>query len=237
MTFQRIGVEKAQEATARKRNFLEIMQEATRNGKSNVKDAEGLTIMQKAFVEEFMKHGNASRAYKEAGLSEGKDPEKTGFNACLYMKKPHIKAALDRRRQELTKTAKIDQERIILELQKIALSRLTDFFTMDTQGNISWKHPDELTDDQKACIADISIFENVVTGTRRIAKLKLHSKKDALDMLAKIMGLYEKDNKQRVPQVNIELNDIVGGMPVEIADLVKKRLVYDITAEENRTIN
>lgn len=232
MAFDRIGAEDQIKRTNKKRNFLQIMQDARRNGANNTRGEEGLTIREQMFVEQYILNGgNAAQAYlaiRQVKKNKETTIEKAGFNGSLMLKKPHVKAAIEARRKDLRQTFKVEEEKIILELARIAFSNLTNYYFFDHNGNIDWRDPQDLTEDQQAAIQDISIFENVVTNTRRIAKMKLYNKQTALTELAKILGLYDEYTAKKQPQVNINIEEILSAMPPGIGEAVRERIVFDV---------
>jgi phage terminase small subunit len=244
MAFQRKGAEEQAVKVERKKNFLQIMQEARRNGNNNQKDAEGLTVKDLKFVESWMSHGNTAQAYIDSHDTKDKDftREKASFNGVQLLKKPHIKAALDRRRAKITEKFELDQERILNEYCFIAFSTLASYYYIDENGSVNWRDPEDLTVGQRAAIQDVSIFENVVTGSRRISKIKLYNKMSALDSLSKITGLFDEYAKKKSPTVNIALDEIISNLPPGIGELVRERMIFEMNNDrqenaEARVIN
>lgn len=211
------------------------------------RDEDGLTIPQRAFVEHYLVSGSTTDAYRkcaEEGHFKLRDHDfKYGVAAYSMMRVPHVEAAIKKRQKHFQDKMEISQERVLREYACIAFSKLTDYYTV-TDNDVIIKKPEQLSVEQQAAIADISIFENVVTGTRRVAKVKLHDKTDALKSLAKHLGLFEKDNKQR-SNVNIQIDEILNGLPKEVSDAVRLQLSNDIKPKDeslfvnsdSRTIN
>jgi phage terminase small subunit len=207
-------------------------------------DEDGLSISQRVFTEHYLVSGNASASYKKC-IEEGhfRHPDNgkdLNSEASRILRTPAVKEAIKRRQKHLQEKFEISQERVLREYACIAFSRLTDYYSI-TENDVVIRKPEDLTEEQKAAIADISIFENVVTGTRRVAKVKLHDKNDALKSLSKHLGLFEKDNKQR-STVNIQIDEILNGLPPEVSKEVRKQLVNDLNNSmfvetEKRTIN
>lgn len=205
--------------------------------KKNGRDEEGLMVTQRSFVEYFMVSGEATTAYKKCAedhnldLHEGMEDQDRFIKMRAYqmMVNPRVKAAIDKRRKHFQEKMEISEERVLQEYAYIAFAKLTDYYTVeyDKDGkaiDVVIKSPDELTPAQQAAIADISIFENVVKGTRRVAKVKLHNKNDALTALSKNLGLFAKDNKQR-STVDIKLDEVLSSLPPTIADAVKRKIL------------
>jgi phage terminase small subunit len=202
---------------------------------------EGLNLRKLMFVEHYMSNGgNATDAAVSAGYTVRKD----GFSgmASQNMKDKYVRAAINRRVEEAADKLKISRDRILQEYARIAFAQVTDYYEV-VAGDVVVKDKKDLTEDQRAAIADISIFENITTGTRKIAKVKLHYKTEALKNLAKIWGMFEKDNYQR-SQVNVNIDDMMAGLPPNIANAVRRKLAetptYSADSEEqndSRTIN
>lgn len=211
------------------------------------RDEDGLTIPQRAFVENYLVSGSVTDAYRQAafdGHFKIRDEDyKYGVAGYSMIRTPHVDAAIKKRQKHFQDKMEISQERVLREYACIAFSKLTDFYTV-TDNDVIIRRPDELSPEQQAAIMDISIFENVVTGTRRVAKVKLHDKNDALKSLSKYLGLFDKDNKQR-STVNIQIDDILTGLPKEVSDAVRLQLSNDVKPKDDvllmnndsRTIN
>lgn len=219
-------------------NYRELMQ--AHRGYGSSKDEDGLNLRQRKFVEYYMETGNPGEAYKMAGGIDYQDQQVTNLRASNMLKNPYVKEAVKKRQQHFQNKMEISQERVLQEYACIAFSKLTDYYDV-TENDVIIKKPTELTPEQQAAIADISIFENVVSGTRRVAKVKLHDKTEALKSLSKFLGLFEKDNKQR-SNVNIKIDEILSGLPPEIANAVRNKIVNEIKPigsynMDNRTIN
>lgn len=208
-------------------------------GESPTNIAEGLDLKRLLFVEHFMANGGDSRkAAKSAGYKIKDDDEWGNMRPHTLLKNPVVRAAISRRVEEVSEKLKISRDRILQEYARIAFAQVTDYYDIVGE-DVVVKPKDQLTEDQRAAIADISIFENISTGTRKIAKVKLHDKTDALKSLAKIWGLFEKDNQQR-SQVNVRVEDVISGLPKHISDAVQQRLMDDKSIglpEDSRTIN
>lgn len=75
-----------------------------------------LTDKQERFVQEYLVDLNATQAAIRAGYS----PETAGAIGCENLKKPNIKARIDREMAEISARTGANQERIIRELGEIA---------------------------------------------------------------------------------------------------------------------
>ena len=162
-----------------------------------------LTFKQQKFVDEYLINGgNGTQAAKKAGY-KGNDHTLHSI-ATENLRKPAVKAYIDKRRVELAGTAKVTQEMIVEELKAIAFSNIHD--VMDKNNQI--KNVSELD----RSIA--STIESVQTTSRRNGednkievtnvKIKQYNKLDAIKQLVILLG-YDKSDKGNV-MFNIIIN-------------------------------
>jgi phage terminase small subunit len=160
------------------------------------KEAE-LTGKQKRFCEEYIFDFNATRAAKVAGYSE--DTAYSIGNENL--KKPEIKAYIQELQGDLEKAAGISRLMVLKEHQKLAFSSIAHLHNTW----ITRKEFETLTDDQKACIAQIETqtrFEaryDPASGEDTpvqvdFVKVKLYDKQKALDSISRMLG-YDASEK------------------------------------------
>lgn len=141
-----------------------------------------LTDKQRRFCEEYVIDWNGTRAAIAAGYSE-----KTAYSiANENLNKPELKAYIDEIKDNLSLLSGVTALRNIKELAKIAYSNVSDF----KQDWFTFKKFEDLTDEQKAAIAEIthseiSIGEDMV---KVVEKLKVHDKLKAIAMLNKMFG-------------------------------------------------
>lgn len=141
------------------------------------------------FVEEYLVDLNASQAAIRAGYKSKNASEV----ACRLLKRPDISEALQSRRLDLQQRTRITQERVLLEYARLAFVDPRSIFEWGPDGIII-KDSNELSEDEAACIAEATELR---TDKGVNTKIKLHDKKGALDSLARHLGLFEKDNKQK----------------------------------------
>lgn len=150
----------------------------------------GLTNKQKAFCREYIFDWNATRAAKAAGYSE-----ETAYSiGSENLSKPEIQAYINEIQKDLEKTAGISRLMVIAEHRKIALSSIAHLHNTW----VTRKDFDKLTDDQKACIMEITtqtrIEKDFSTDPEGAVmqvdyvKIKLYSKQASLDSLSKLLG-------------------------------------------------
>lgn len=145
--------------------------------------AEGLTDRERAFVEQYIVDLNPTEAAVRASI--GKTRKSSTEVASRLRKKPIVAAAISRLMSE---RAGVSGAGVINEIARLAFSKATDFARV-VNGALIVTDTDELSEDQKAAIAEIS--ETVGEGGRTV-RVKLHDKLTALDKLAKVLSLYKE---------------------------------------------
>ncbi len=172
---------------------------------------EGLTAKQAKFVDEYLVDLNATKAAIRAGYSK-----KTAFViGCGNLSKPKIAKAIQKRREELKVRTQIDQEWVLRRYKMLVDYCVDDFFFDDG----SMKPFSEIPREKLYAIGGFRQSKQTITEkdkrtiTNRIREFKLANKKDVLDSIGKYLGMFEKDNEQKRPnvvqpiQINVELVD------------------------------
>lgn len=169
-----------------------------------------LTPKQKKFVREYkLNGGNASKAALTAGYSK-----KTAFRAGQEnMQKPAIKSALRKHEEKMEKKYDVTEERIMRELELLGFSDLQNYITIDQDtGAIQAKGFEGMPEGTSRALESISEDRAIketpdgksVTVYDKI-KFKMHSKIEALKLLANIKGMTrEKDSTPQVIIINAE---------------------------------
>lgn len=137
-----------------------------------------MTKKQKRFVEEYLIDLNATQAAIRAGYK----PDSAYAVGSENLKKPEIKAAVDRAMAERSKRTGINQDRILQELARIGFAKITDVVDRET-GKIK----DDASEDDLACIQSIKVKPGEF-GTER--ETKMYDKKSALVELGKHLGMF-----------------------------------------------
>lgn len=140
-----------------------------------------LTEKQQRFVDEYLIDLNATQAAIRAGYSVKTANEQGSQNLA----KLSIQQAIAEQMAERSKRTGINQDRVILELAKIALVKMTDI--VDSQGRIkSDASPDDL-----ACIESVKYKKSESdTGSSVEREVKIASKLKALELLGKHLGMW-----------------------------------------------
>ena len=151
-----------------------------------------LNDRQEAFVDRYVVDGNATRAVIEAGFSS-KYAAQTGYK---LLRDPRIQRRIEEKRQKLRSNSEVTPERLVEQYSRLAFTNPTDLMTNDGDGNYRFKRPDELTDDEKTLIQDVSIQTKTTKsgdGKQEVVQsftYKLATRKEALDSLARINGMF-----------------------------------------------
>ena len=140
-----------------------------------------LTEKQQRFVDEYLIDLNATQAAIRAGYSVKTANEQGSQNLA----KLSIQQTIAEQMAERSKRTGINQDRVVLELAKIALVKMTDI--VDNQGRIkSDASPDDL-----ACIESVKYKESESdTGSSVEREVKIASKLKALELLGKHLGMW-----------------------------------------------
>ena len=145
-----------------------------------------LTPKQQKFVDEYLIDLNATQAAIRAGYSA----KTAGWIGQKLVAKSHISESIRKRRDALSKKTEVSQERIVLEMKRLALFDVRNFFR-DDGTPIPIK---ELSDDAAAAIVgfDVVSIGNAESGVGQVIKYKLPDKNKSLENLAKILGHFER---------------------------------------------
>lgn len=140
-----------------------------------------LTEKQQRFVDEYLIDLNATQAAIRAGYS-AKTADVQGSRMLGNVK---VQQAISKAMAERSKRTGINQDRVVLELAKIALVKITD--VVDSKGRIK----DTATADDLACIESIKYKESESdTGSSVERGVKIASKLKALELLGKHLGMW-----------------------------------------------
>ena len=157
------------------------------------------TPKQKRFVEEYLIDLNATQAAIRAGYS----PETAKEIGNQNLTKRHIQRAIACAMAERSKRTGVNQDRIVLELAKIAFANISDLADMET---MTLKEDASL--DDKAAIQSVKVkFASTKDGGEIIEReIRLYDKIRALELLGKHCGMWnDKLN------VNVNLPVFISG--------------------------
>ena len=149
-----------------------------------------LTPKRMRFVDEWLIDFNGTQAAIRAGYSE----KTAAATAARLLRNVNIQAEISRRQKDLRRRTEVTQERVVMELARVAFADATDFVQVETRiinrGDIEvplelavHKETAELSADQRAAIASIKQGANGV-------EIKLHDKIKALELLGRHIGMF-----------------------------------------------
>lgn len=140
-----------------------------------------LTAKQKRFVDEYLIDLNATQAAIRAGYSVNSARD----IGCENLAKPNIQEAIAKEMADRSKRTGVNQDRVVLELAKIALVKMTDI--VDSQGRIK----STASEDDLACIESVKYKKSESdTGSSVEREVKVASKLKALELLGKHLGMW-----------------------------------------------
>src|SRR5579864_1976799 len=157
------------------------------------------TEKQRKFAELYLSNGKDKiAAYMGSHNVRSQIPTRTHKAAAeRLLQHPKVMKLLaegEARKHEVTKKVfekyAITEERILEELARLAFSNPTDVMEWDEEKGITTKPSSEIPDDVKAAITEIT--ETELKDGRKKVKVKMASKKDALEALAKHKGLMKE---------------------------------------------
>lgn len=141
-----------------------------------------LTGKQLRFVEEYMIDLNASAAARRAGYA----PKRADVIGFENLRKPEIQQAIQAKRRERSASTGITAERVVKEIARIAFADPRSVMEWSAHG-VTLRDSASLTDDQAAAVMEVSETRSESGGS---LKVKLHNKVEALEKLARHVGLY-----------------------------------------------
>ncbi len=143
--------------------------------------ARKLTDRQQQFVDEYLIDLNATQAAIRAGYSVKTANEQGSQNLA----KLSIQQVIAEKMAERSRRTGVNQDRVVLELAKIAFVKLTDI--IDEKGKIK----DTATEDDLACLEGYKYkYSDTDSGYSVEREVKLSSKMKALELLGKHLGMW-----------------------------------------------
>lgn len=140
-----------------------------------------LTEKQQRFVEEYLIDLNATQAAIRAGYSAKTANEQ----AARLLANVSIQQAISEKMAERSRRTGVNQDRVVLELAKIAFVKMTDI--VDDQGKIK----DTASEDDLVCIEAVKYKKSESeTGSSVEREVKISSKLKALELLGKHLGMW-----------------------------------------------
>lgn len=171
----------------------------------------------KTFVEEYLKDFNGTRAY--GVIYPNANYNTARAESSKYLRKPDVKAYLDKRLEERKQECRVDQEYI---RRKIMLILESDY--VGTTQYLTKEEIDQLDPEVRKLIQGYDLNKNNKTyrdGTYEESesyKVKFMSKDGALERLSKHLDFYAADNSKNV-NLNVKsFTDALKGIDIEDED-------------------
>lgn len=137
---------------------------------------------QQRFVDEYLIDLNGTQAAIRAGYSAKTANEQ----ASRLLANVSVQQAISEKMAERSKRTGVNQDRVVLELAKIAFLKMTD--VVDKNGNIK----DDASEDDLSCIESIKYkHSDTDTGSSTEREVKTASKLKALELLGKHLGMWD----------------------------------------------
>ena len=163
-----------------------------------------LTSKQEAFAVAVAKGENASTAYRGAYDAKNTSPAAVHVEASRLMANPKVSLRISELSAPAAKLAGLTVERTLQEVARLAYSDPRKMFRPDG----SMIPIAEMDDDTAACVASFKhdTFDGGEEGeSGSTTKLKVWDKNAALEKAMKHLGLYERDNSQRAPNLALQI--------------------------------
>ena len=164
-----------------------------------------MTKKQKRFVDEYLIDLNITQAAIRAGYSP-----KTAYSiGSENLKKPEIRACIEKAMAERSKRTGINQDRIIMELAKIGLLNPKDLVDFD-EATVK----EEAAEEDLAAIASVRVKRFPTKDGEGIEReIKMHDKIKALELLGRHFGMFkDKVEVSGLEEEKKKLDDILQQM-------------------------
>ena len=160
-----------------------------------------LSEKQQLFADEYLIDLNATQAAIRAGYS-AKRASEIGYQ---LLQKTTVQTVIAEKMAERSRRTGINQDRIVLELARIAFLRMTD--VVDSQGKIR----DDASEDDLSCIESIKYKHSESdSGSSVEREVKTASKLKALELLGRHLGMFkDKIEVSGLQEEMSKLDDLV----------------------------
>ena len=144
--------------------------------------AKKLNKKQQLFVDEYLIDLNATQAAIRAGYSV----DSARDIGCENLTKPNIQEAIARAMAERSKRTGVNQDRVVLELARIAFVNPQNLIDPEDASVRA-----DATEDDLACIQSVKVkIMDGEKGTSTEREVKLNDKMKALELLGKHLGMW-----------------------------------------------
>lgn len=162
----------------------------------------GLTPQQEAFAVAVAAGSNLSDAYRAAYKAGRMTAKQINEEACKLADNPKVTKRIRALQGAAADVAILKAGEILTEVRRLCLSDISGI--MHPDGRV--KLPHELDAGTRAAVASFEI------DAKGVIKYRFWDKNAALDKAAKYLGLYEKDNKQKIDPLQSLLDSLSGNV-------------------------
>ena len=163
--------------------------------------ARGLTRRRQEFVRQLPIDWNATQAAIRAGYS----PRTAYAIGSKLLSFVDVQEALQAETVARAQQMGITQERVLLEIRRIAFAHMGQFAVWGQEG-LTPLASGELSEDQLAAVAEVS---DTRTRQGRQVRVKLHDKMKALELAARHLGMLQDRGKEEEKPIQITRVTIV----------------------------
>lgn len=184
----------------------------------------GLTPQQEAFAVAVAAGSNLSDAYRKAYPRSLKwTPETVNQAASRMAANSKVSARVAALQGAAADVAILKASEILTEVRRLCLSDVSRIMHQD--GRI--KFPHELDADTRAAVSSFEIY------AKGFIKYKFWDKNAALEKANKILGQYEKDNKQKTDPLQSLLDslsgNVIGPKPDNTGSIIRPEGDHDVS--------
>lgn len=184
-------------ATAQKGSSSDAPESKKTKPRASAPAQKKLTPRQERFIQEYLIDLNGTQAAKRAGFSERTANEQ----AVRLLANVSVRFAIDQALAQRSEKVEITQERVLLELKRLAFFDIRKIFNAD--GTL--KRVVDLDDDTAAAIMSVEMVEIGTDGQLAISKkFKASDKKGALELTMRHMGLLNDKLELTMPTVRVK---------------------------------
>lgn len=170
------------------------------------------------FCEEYIKDFNAAAAARRAGYTKGSADRAIGH---LILQREEVQAYLDELLKGVRDRNQLEVDIIVQELKSIAFSDIGNYY--DSNNNLL-----PANDIEAGARLALEQYHNdtvpTIHGTKKLQRIKLASKLDAIEKLMRYLGAYEKDNQQKTGDPQQRSTD---SLMDELADIRRRRAAME----------
>ena len=161
-----------------------------------------MTKKQKRFVEEYLIDLNAAQAAIRAGYS----PKAAYSIGSENLRKPEIRACIEKAMAERSKRTGINQDRIIMELAKIGLLNPKNLINFE-EATVK----EDATEEDLAAISSIRVKRFPTKDGEGVEReVKMYDKAKALELLGRHLGMFkDKVEVSGLEEEKKKLDDIL----------------------------